>query len=139
MTALVTTGVENVAPVRVDLRGDSAIYIGCDWHQRFDLEIPDGAGGYTAWDLSGPPSPVSSWIFQLKAAPTSEAALITGSYVGADSTLASGQIMIHVDATALSESLAGRSVFYSLSIETTSTDVVPVVYGQVELRGHRVS
>jgi hypothetical protein len=139
MTALVTTGVENVAPVRVDLRGDSAIYIGCDWYQRFDLEIPDGAGGYTAWDLSGSPSPVSSWVFQLKAAPTSETTLQTGAYVAADSSLSAGEIMVHVDATALSEALAGRSLFYSLSLETTSTDVIPIVYGQVELRGHRVS
>ena len=132
MAVLNATNFENVVPQRQDLVGDAALFCHADYYQGLHLTL-EGGGNF---DMTEAGTGDGAFYLQLRETPDSADVISNGDVVLADSSLASGEILIHFPASELTSAWANREVTWSLSIKADGyTQIVPVLYGKALIRG----
>lgn len=137
MTLSILDGLVSVAPARLDLIGDEALYANTDYVKQVTLNITGGDN----WDLTTTTNPGIgwTWLFLLKRRPSDADAdaVAVGEYHGADSTIATDSTIIafQFNDIDLKPSDAGELWFSATLIVTTANNIrIPVLYGKAELR-----
>ena len=145
IATLTETGLPNLSPARIDLNGTKSGYANHDYFQEIDLDVSDGTNPTEDLNLSidntggGTPATISTFHLYLKrnkddadadAVSAGDVSLRAGDTDPGDT----GKITIHFPRIDLQPADAGL-LYWSLAATVIAGNyVVPLAYGQFELR-----